>query len=66
MTPNTSSPLRHAVIGVGAGIFSLHRVGLTLEGVQVVGVSDVLPTPGQERAAELDCPFYTAPRQMLA
>lgn len=66
MTPNTSSPLRHAVIGVGAGIFSLHRAGLTMEGVQVVGVSDVLPTPGQERADELDCPFYTDHRQMLA
>ncbi|RLT42676.1 MAG: gfo/Idh/MocA family oxidoreductase [Chloroflexi bacterium] len=66
MTPNPSSPLRHAVIGVGAGIFSLHRAGLTLEGVQVVGVSDVVPTPGQERADELDCPFYTDHRKMLA
>ncbi|MBI3959042.1 MAG: Gfo/Idh/MocA family oxidoreductase [Chloroflexi bacterium] len=66
MTPNLSSPLRHAVIGVGAGIFSLHRAGLTTEGVQVVGVSDVVHTPGQERADELDCPFYTDHRQMLA
>ena len=66
MTPTLSSPLRHAVIGVGAGIFSLHRAGLTLDGVQVVGVSDVFPTPGQERADELDCPFYTDHRQMLA
>ena len=46
MTPTLSSPLRHAVIGVGAGIFSLHRAGLTMEGVQVVGVSDVVPKPG--------------------
>lgn len=65
MTSATVSPLRHAVIGVGAGIFNLHRAGLTMDGVQVVGASDVVPTPGQERADELDCPFYLDHRQML-
>ncbi len=66
MTSTTSSPLRHAVIGVGAGIYHLHQAGLTLDDVQVVGVSDVVPNPGQERADELDAPFYLDHRKMLA
>ncbi|MBX3050594.1 MAG: Gfo/Idh/MocA family oxidoreductase [Caldilineaceae bacterium] len=66
MTTTPSSPLRHAVIGIGAGIFNLHRAGLTLDDVQVVGVSDVVPNPGQERADELDAPFYLDHRKMLA
>ncbi len=62
----STSPLRHAIVGIGAGIFNLHKAGLALDGVQIVGASDVFPAPGQERADELDCPFYLDHRQMLA
>lgn len=63
---SNSSTLRHAVVGIGAGIFKLHELGLRLEGVEVVGGSDVVPEPGQARAEELGCPFYADHRQMLA
>lgn len=63
---STSSPLRHAIVGIGAGIFKLHELGLQLDGVDVVGGSDVVPEPGQDRAEELGCPFYPDHRQMLA
>lgn len=66
MASTSSSPLRHAIVGIGAGIFNLHRAGLTLDDVQVVGASDVVPTPGKERADELDAPFFSDHRQMLA
>ena len=67
---NSSSPerskLRHAVVGIGAGIFRSHSLGLGLEEVEVVGGSDVAPEPGQDRAEEWGCPFYPNHRQMLA
>ena len=60
------SKLRHAVVGIGAGIFRSHSLGLGLEEVEVVGGSDVTPEPGQDRAEEWGCPFYPDHRQMLA
>ncbi len=60
------SKLRHAVVGMGAGIFRSHSMGLSLDEVEVVGGSDVAPEPGQERAEEWGCPFYPDHRQMLA
>ena len=64
---STEKPkLRHAVVGMGAGIFRSHSMGLGLEDVEVVGGSDVAPEPGQERAEEWGCPFFPDHRQMLA
>ncbi|RME63298.1 MAG: gfo/Idh/MocA family oxidoreductase [Caldilineae bacterium] len=58
--------LRHAVVGVGAGIFSLHARALALEDVEVVGAADVVEEPGRSRAQDLGCPFFTDHRQLLA
>lgn len=58
--------LKHVVIGVGAGIFSQHQPGLSLDTAELVGVSDVNPEIGQVRADELGCRFYTDHQQMLA
>jgi predicted dehydrogenase len=59
--------LRLGVVGVGAGVFALHRAALQQrDDIQVVGVCDVQPQPGQQRAAELGCQFFTDHRQMLA
>jgi predicted dehydrogenase len=67
-TENASSKtkLRHVVVGVGAGIFKLHRLGLQQENVDLVAVADINPDLGQPRADELDCAFYTDHRAMLA
>ena len=58
-------PLRHAVIGVGAGIFRSHRRALETVGAEFVGVSDVNEATAGERAAELGCPAYLDHRRML-
>ncbi|MEZ4675271.1 MAG: Gfo/Idh/MocA family oxidoreductase [Caldilineaceae bacterium] len=60
-------PLRHAIIGLGAGIVSAHLPAIQeLDNVVVVGGADVNAATGQARADELDCPFYTDHRQLLA
>jgi predicted dehydrogenase len=58
--------LRHAIIGVGAGILNAHRPALALPAVDLVSVSDINTTIGQQRADELQCAFYKDYRQMLA
>ena len=58
--------LRHAIIGVGAGIFNGHRPALALPAVDLVAVSDINTTTGRQRADELQCAFYEDYRQMLA
>ena len=66
---NTSplvKPLRHVVIGVGAGVFKIHRPALQLETAQLVAVSDINVELGQQRAAELGCVFYADYQKMLA
>jgi predicted dehydrogenase len=60
------SPLKHVIIGVGAGVLGMHRPALELETTQVVGVSDLNAEVGEERAAELGCPFFADYRTMLA
>jgi predicted dehydrogenase len=63
---SSASPLRHVVIGVGAGIFKAHQPALSLPDVRLVAVSDINETIGRARAAELGCAFYTDARRMLA
>jgi predicted dehydrogenase len=58
-------PVRLALIGVGASVFNLHRPALRAPDLEVVGVSDVNPTPGTERAADLGCPFFLDHRALL-
>jgi len=61
-----STPLRHAIVGIGAGIVSAHIPAFReLGNVVIVGGSDVSATAGQARADELDCPFFLDHRQML-
>jgi predicted dehydrogenase len=50
---------------VGAGILNAHRPALALPTVDLVSVSDINTTPGQQRADELQCAFYKDYRQML-
>jgi len=57
--------LRFAVIGVGAGVFSMHFPAVKQPFVAMVGACDIRPEPGQQRAAMLDAPFYTDYRQMI-
>lgn len=65
---NTSQPkrLRHAIIGIGAGVFGMHRPALQLETAEVVAGSDVNAEAGRRNADELGCAFYTDHRRMLA
>lgn len=63
MTP--SSPLRHVVIGVGAGIYKLHEESLKLETSELVGVCDLNAELGQQRADEAGCPFFSNHNEML-
>ena len=63
-SPDT--PLRHAFVGVGAGIFAAHQRALTLPTVEVVGVSDVNQALAEERAEELGCPAFADHRAMIA
>ncbi len=61
------APLRHAIIGIGAGIVTAHVPAFqALDNIVIVGGSDVSAAAGQPRADELDCPFFTDHRQMLA
>jgi predicted dehydrogenase len=58
--------LRHVVIGIGAGVVSMHRPALELETVDLVAGSDVNAELGRRNADELGCAFYTDHRTMLA
>lgn len=62
----TTSPLRHAVVGAGAGIFGAHLRGLQLETAELVAVSDIDAENGARRAAELGCAFFHDHNTMLA
>jgi predicted dehydrogenase len=63
---NPTHPLRHAVIGVGAGVLGMHLPALALESVQVVGATDVDAERGRGHAEELGCPFFVDHRRLLA
>lgn len=61
-----TQPLTHAIVGVGAAVFGMHRPALDLPTVQVVGVTDVNQTVAEERGEELGCPTFPDYRSMLA
>ncbi len=64
---SSQSPLRYAIIGIGAGIVSAHMPAFQeLDNIVIVGGADVSATTGQPRADELDCPFFTDHHQLLA
>lgn len=65
--PSATHRLRHAIIGIGAGILSAHLPALQqMTTLTVVGGSDVNAAVGTARAQELGCPFFTDHRQLLA
>jgi len=67
MATSTQPVLRHAIVGVGAGIFTAHLPALQqLASVALVGGADVSAAAGQARANELGLPFFTDHRQLLA
>lgn len=57
--------MRFAVIGVGAGVFSMHKPALQASGVEVVGVSDVNVDAARSRAEEIGCPYFRDHRDLL-
>jgi UDP-N-acetyl-2-amino-2-deoxyglucuronate dehydrogenase len=59
--------LRYALIGAGASIASTHFEALArLPGTQIVGMTDVNPTIGTQRAATVGCPFFLDHHEMLS
>ena len=66
MTQSQPRPLRHAVIGVGAGVLEMHRPAFGLATTELVGVSDLDEQKGRQRAADLNCAFYSDYQKMLA
>ena len=65
--PSATHRLRHAIVGIGAGILSAHLPALQqMATLTVVGSSDVNAALGTARAQELGCPFFTDHRQLLA
>lgn len=60
----STTPLRHALMGVGATIFPAHQRGLALETAELVAVSDI-DENARERALRLEVPFYTDNLKML-
>ena len=58
--------LRHAIIGVGALVFGMHRPALDLPTTELAAVCDIRTDIGEERAKELGVPFYKDYHQMLA
>ena len=67
-TPGAGGPrLRYALIGAGASIAGNHLEALAkLPGAQIVGMADINPTPGAQRAAVADCPFFLDHRELLS
>lgn len=61
----TGRRLRHAIVGAGANVFTMHRPALGLPSVELVGVADVNREVAERRAEELGCPAFTDHRAML-
>ncbi|HEY4200169.1 MAG TPA: Gfo/Idh/MocA family oxidoreductase [Devosiaceae bacterium] len=59
------TPVRHAVVGIGASIFGEHRKGAELPEFELVGGSDVDPARGRPLAEALGVPFFTDHKEML-
>jgi predicted dehydrogenase len=55
----------YALIGVGASVFRKHQTALEALSLRPIAVADVNAIPGQQRAKELGCAFYTDYRQLL-
>jgi predicted dehydrogenase len=66
MSSSPTAPLRHVVIGVGAGIFNSHRVAYELHTAELVGVADVNPSAAQDQGEAFNVPYYTDHKAMLA
>ena len=60
-----NQPLTHAIVGVGAAVFEVHRPALNLPTAQVVGVTDVNRAVADQRAEELGCPAFADYQAML-
>jgi len=58
--------VRFGVIGVGAGVFKMHKPGLRTDRIEVVGVADVNVEAAQAQAEEFGCPFFADHRDLLA
>ena len=59
--------LRYALIGAGASIASTHLEALArLPGTQIVGMADIDPAIGAQRAATVGCPFFLDHYEMLS
>lgn len=57
--------LRHAIIGVGALVFDMHRWAVELPTTEIAAVCDIREDIGRERAAELGVPFFVDYHQMI-
>lgn len=63
----TGKGLRYGIIGCAAGIAQSHLKALAgLPHAQVVGMADINPEKGAQRAREIGCPFFPDHREMLA
>ena len=58
--------MKFAVVGVGAGVFHLHRPSLQGSDIELVGVCDVDADRGRQQANDLGCPFFADHRALLA
>ncbi len=52
------TPLRHALVGVGASILPQHLAAGSLKTTAFVAATDVNAELGKARASEIGCPFY--------
>jgi predicted dehydrogenase len=59
------TPIRYAIVGLGAGVFKHHREALDLGTFELVGGADVRPEV-KDRADELGVPFFADHETMLA
>ena len=58
--------LKYVIIGAGANVLNMHRSGLALEHVNVVGVQDNDATRGKLTAQDFNCQHYADYHTMLA
>jgi predicted dehydrogenase len=65
-TPTSNQRLRFVVTGVGANIWGQHLAGIEAVNGEIVGVADLNAEIVQQRADELDCPFFLDAETMLA
>lgn len=61
----TSPKLRYAFAGVGAVAYRMHKRGLPLDVIEVVGVCDTQEEPARLEAEAWDCPYFLDYQAML-